>query len=81
MNRKQRREAQKSGENPVMQEKLALFGLIPDKCLGCSEPFDKKSREHAATWTVMVFNESKSVKLYCPKCRTDIQAWAEELEK
>ena len=81
MNRKQRREAEKNGENPALQEKMVLFGKIPDKCLGCSTPFDKKSKEHATTWTVMVYNESQTVKLYCPKCRSDIQAWAEDTLK
>ena len=52
-----------------------------DKCIGCSKPFDRKSREHAQTWTVMVFNERQEVKLYCPECRSDVQAWAEDLVK
>jgi hypothetical protein len=81
MNRKQRREAEKNGENPVLQEKLLLFGKMGDKCIGCSKPFDRKSREHAQTWTVMVFNERQEVKLYCPECRQDVQAWAEDLVK
>lgn len=79
MNRKQRREAEKNGENPVMQEKLALFGLLPDKCTGCQSSFDKKNKEQVNSWTVMVYNETKKVILYCPTCRKDVQAWAEDL--
>lgn len=81
MNRQQRREAAKNGENPVLEEKLTLFGKLPDKCLGCSKPFDKKDKEQVTTWTVMVYNESETVKLYCPKCRSDLQAWAEDVTK
>ena len=81
MNRQERRTAKKNGEDPEIQEKMVLFGKIPDKCLGCSKPFDKKSKEHATTWTVFVYNERQEVKLYCPECRANIQAWAEDLEK
>lgn len=81
MNRQQRREAKKKGEDPVLQEKMVLFDKLPDKCLGCSIPFDRKSKEQVTTWTVMVYNESQTVKLYCPQCRSDIQAWAEDTLK
>jgi len=79
MNRKQKREADKKGENSALEEKVVLFGKMPDKCLGCSKPYDKKSKEHATTWTVMVYNATETVKLYCPQCRSDIQAWAEDI--
>jgi uncharacterized protein with PIN domain len=79
MNRQQRREAAKNGENPELQDKMVLFGKLGDKCNSCSKPFDKKSKEHATTWTVFVYNERQEVKLYCPECRANIQAWAEDL--
>jgi hypothetical protein len=79
MNRKQRREADKKGEKPAIEEKLMLFGKLPDKCLGCAKPFDKKDKEQVSTWTVMVYNSTETVKLYCPQCRNDIQAWAEDI--
>jgi hypothetical protein len=40
-----------------------------DKCCVCETPFDRKSREHAMTWTVEVFKEKKTVDLYCPDCK------------
>lgn len=81
MNRQQRREATKNGEAPQLQEKMVLFGKLGDKCNACSKPFDKKSKEHATTWTVFVYNERQEVRLYCPECRASIQAWAEDVAK
>jgi hypothetical protein len=81
MNRKQKREAIKNGENPLLEEKLFLFGKMGDKCNGCSKSFDKKDREQVNTWSVFVYNESQTVKVYCPQCRNDIQAWAEDIQK
>ena len=40
--------------------------------------YDKYNKEQAFSWSVMVFNESKQVKLFCPTCYKDVQAWAED---
>ena len=79
MNRKQRREAPKQDKETLMNEKLSLFGMMGNKCTGCEAAYDKKNKEHVTTWTVMVYNESQTVKLFCPTCRSDIQAWAEDM--
>jgi hypothetical protein len=68
MNRKQRRTAEKMmGEEAAKTVSLMLS--LPEKCLTCEAKFDKKSREHAATWHVEVFNEQKRVDLFCPECQ------------
>jgi hypothetical protein len=68
-------------QNKLIQEKVMLFDALPQKCNGCNEPYDKKNREQAFSWSVMVFNESKTVKLFCPTCYKDVQAWAQDIVK
>ena len=68
-------------QNQLIQEKVMLFDALPNKCNGCQEPYDKKNKEQATTWSVMVFNESKSVRLFCPTCYRNVQAWAEDFVK
>ena len=68
-------------QNKLMQEKVMLFDALPQKCNGCNEPYDRKNREQATTWSVMVFNESKTVRLFCPTCYKSVQAWAEDFVK
>ena len=71
MNRQQRRAAAKQAKkdnNPVLEEKISLFGELPDECLTCDKPFDKTNKEMAMTWSVIVHEEEKVVRLYCPDC-------------
>ena len=68
MNRKQRRTAEKlMGKEATQTVNLMLS--LPEKCLTCEAKFDKKNKEHAATWHVEVFSEQKRVDLYCPECQ------------
>mgnify|MGYP001202109131 CR=1 FL=1 len=57
------KEAQKD-----MQQKLGMFDKLGDECSACEKPFDKKSKEHAMTWNVVVREEEEIVRLYCPEC-------------
>tara|TARA_R100000664_G_C2714553_1_gene110159 strand:- start:593 stop:847 length:255 start_codon:yes stop_codon:yes gene_type:complete len=72
MNRKQRRAAEakrrKDDGNQAMQEKLTLFGQLPERCSACSAPFDKTNREMVFSWKVVVREEKGSVTLFCPDC-------------
>ena len=71
MNREQRRAAAKQAKkngNSDMEEKMHLFGKLPDECLTCELPFDKKDRDMVMSWHVVVRDEEKNVNLYCPKC-------------
>ncbi len=70
MNRKQRREMEKKmgkENSQKLAEKIFQFEKLPDECSSCLAPFDKKSKEMAKTWNVVVRDED-TVRLYCPKC-------------
>ena len=73
MNRKQRRardrKIKKSKEKTTeVEQKLGLFDLMPDECLVCHKSFDKSNKEMVKTWNVVVREQEKSVKIYCPSC-------------
>jgi hypothetical protein len=71
MNREQRRAAAKQAKsdgNEELESKIALFGKLPDECLTCQKPFDKKDREMVMSWTVIVKEKEEQVRLYCPSC-------------
>ena len=34
----------------------------------CDEPFDKKSKDHAMTWRVVVRENPTRISLFCPQC-------------
>jgi hypothetical protein len=73
MNRKQRRARDKKikkskTETTDMEQKLGLFDLMSDECLVCHTPFDKTNKEMVKTWNVVVREQEKSVKIYCPSC-------------
>ena len=84
MNRAQRRAAakrNKKNESPEVQEKMALFGKLPDECQACLEPFDKKDKSQVMTWSVVVRNDIEQVRLYCPDCWSKAKAVVEAYEK
>ena len=71
MNREQRRAAAKQAkknENPELEEKISLFGKLPDECLTCLAPFNKKDKDMVMSWSVVVHGEEEVVRLYCPDC-------------
>ena len=51
-----------------MKRQLMMFDKLEDECAACQEPFDKKSKEHASTWKVVVREDEEKVRLYCPEC-------------
>lgn len=61
--RKQELDAKKN-----LGSQLNMFDRIPDKCDTCHKPFDKRSKEMAQTWFVVVKNSEKVVRLFCPDC-------------
>ena len=73
MNRAQRRAAQKSKKkgqksNKEIDKVMGMFDLLPDQCSACFAPYDKKDKQMASTWNVVVKEEEKIVRLYCPDC-------------
>ena len=51
-----------------LEEKVVLFDKLPDECLSCSQPFDKKNKQMVTEWTVVVRKEEQRVNLWCPEC-------------
>ncbi len=51
-----------------LKQKLNMFDRLPDHCLTCNSPFDRKSKEQVQSWFVVVKNETQTVNLYCPEC-------------
>ena len=73
MNRAQRRAAQKSKKkgqksNKEIDKVMGMFDLLPDQCSACFAPYDKKDKQMPSTWNVVVKEEEKIVRLYCPDC-------------
>jgi len=84
MNRAQRRAAakrNKKNESSEVEEKMALFGKLPDECLACQASFDKKDRNQVMTWSVVVRSDTEQVRLYCPDCWSKAKAVVEAYEK
>ena len=63
-----------------MAKKLSMFDMLDDECAACQKPFDKKSKEHAATWSVVVKEQKKLVILYCPECWDKANKLIEEIQ-
>jgi len=53
-----------------LKRKAMFFNKLQDSCEICNKEFDKKSKEHALSWSVVVKEEEQMVKLYCPECWT-----------
>ena len=87
MNRKQRRAMEKKigkKNSQKLAEKIFQFDKLPAECLACHKPYDKKSKEMAQTWNVIV-KDKDTVRLYCPECwnkaREFAKAFKENQEK
>ncbi len=84
MNRKQRRAAAKVGKENDISDQVAMFQNLPDECLACLKPFDKKDKAMAFTWNVVI-KDKDTVRLYCPECwdkaQTAVKEFREEREK
>ena len=84
MNREQRRKMQKEAKkdgNQELETKVALFGKLPDECLTCLKPFDKKDREMVMSWSVVVHGPEEVVRLYCPDCWSKAKQITEDFKK
>jgi uncharacterized protein with PIN domain len=66
--RRQQAKKKKKEAEKEMAQKTALFGKIPENCLACEAPFDKKNKEMVMQWYVTIRESEKKVHLYCPKC-------------
>ena len=83
MNRKQRRAMEKKvgkENSQKLAEKIFQFDQLPDECLTCRKPYDKKDKEMAKTWSVVV-QDKDTVRLYCPECWEMAHRIIEEYKK
>jgi len=77
MNRTKRKETRKAVEE-TLQRRTSMFLDIPEECCVCATSFDKKNKEMAQTWHVVVFEERKTIRLTCPPCWEKIENTTEE---
>lgn len=73
MNRTQRRakakkERRENKRPKVLKDAVGMFELLPDCCSSCAKSYDKKNRKMVMSWNVVVREEEKIVRLYCPTC-------------
>lgn len=80
MNRKQRRAASKNSKESEISDKLNMFEQLPDECLACTKPFDKKNKQMVNTWNVVV-RDQNTIRLYCPDCWSLARRVVEQYEK
>lgn len=77
LKRKLQRSKKKKAEKEL-KDKVMSFDRMPDCCVMCYKDFDRKSREHHDTWTVVERREEKRVSLFCPDCWEDGLATVKE---
>ena len=78
--RKIKRNKEKQAKKEI-KEKMNMFSRMPDECLACVKPFDKKDREQVDSWFVVVREAEKKVNLYCPDCWGKARKLVEQYHK
>jgi len=84
MNRQQRRardrKIKKSKKKKTeLEQKLGLFDLLPEECMVCMKPFDKKDKQQVQSWNVVVREKERVVRVYCPTCWGKAKQLIEEM--
>ena len=72
--KKLKRAAKKKNDKKLVHEQeqkirkqMNMFDRLPESCDTCEAKFPK-TREAHMTWRVVVRNEEKQVRLFCPAC-------------
>ena len=78
LGRKKQLDAKKEAQQELSRQ-VGMFGMCPEECSVCSKPFDKRSKEMAMTWRVIVKPEEKKVTLICPDCQQKIDEGFEKV--
>jgi hypothetical protein len=78
LERKNKKKIEKAEKK--MTKQLIMFDMLDDECAACQKPFDKKSKEQAMTWKVIVREKEKVVRLYCPECWGKANNLIEEIQ-
>ena len=85
MNRQQRRARDRKikkskTKKTELEQKLGLFDLLPEDCMVCMKPFDKKNKEQVKSWNVVVREKDRLVRVYCPTCWNKAKQLIDELD-
>ena len=75
-NKKSHKQVQKD-----LKQKMGLFDQLPEECVACQEPFDRKNREQVMAWNVVVKRDPDVVRLCCPDCWQKAIAVVEDFDK
>tara|TARA_R100001015_G_C4445919_1_gene37802 strand:- start:153 stop:431 length:279 start_codon:yes stop_codon:yes gene_type:complete len=54
-----------------MKKQIGMFDLLPKECSACEKVFPK-TREAHMSWRVVVRDEEKQVRLFCPECQNKV---------
>tara|TARA_R110000824_G_scaffold65952_8_gene171422 strand:+ start:4147 stop:4407 length:261 start_codon:yes stop_codon:yes gene_type:complete len=63
-----------------LAERAGMMLDMPEECCVCSSPFDKKNKEMATTWHVVVMDKKKKIYLTCPSCWKAVKEEANKSE-
>jgi nitrate/TMAO reductase-like tetraheme cytochrome c subunit len=77
VNTAKRKKERKIAEE-ALKRKTSMFLDIPEECCVCEAAFDKRSKEMAQSWQVVVFEERKKIRLTCPDCWKKVKTTMEE---
>ena len=66
--KKERREAQRK-----LKQRTSMLLDIDENCCVCRAPFDKKNKEMATTWHVVVYEAKGVARLTCPDCWSKVE--------
>lgn len=71
LKRKKDNKAKKALDKEVesVNNSITMFQRRPNECSACDKDFPEKDREAHMTWQVVVHNEEKTVRLFCPDCQ------------
>ena len=64
----------------IMKKQLMMFDKIGIECAACKKSFNKKSKEDAMSWRVVVREKEDTVRLYCPDCWEKANKLIEEIQ-
>jgi len=84
VNRKQRRAAQRlarKGKNKDLESKMKLYSDLPDTCSACSTSFDKTDDTMLDEWIMVVREDEKQTRLYCPPCWSKAKTLIEKVKE
>ena len=75
-----RKKKQRAAEKEMAQ-KISMFDRMPEECLLCEKPFDKRDKDMVMSWIVVVREEEEIVRLYCPTCWTHALGLIKDFKK